>query len=299
MSIQAAGSNTLPRRRSATRRRFRLRLIPAVPLAFLILVVVLAIGAPLFSPHSPDSGRLLDSFLPPVWQDGGTWSHPLGTDANGRDVLSRLIYGARIPIIVVLFGVAITALVGTVVGLVAGYFGGIIDAISMRLVDTMLSIPPILLAIALIGVLGPNLRNVILVITITSWAPYARVIRGEALRIRTADHVNLARVAGCGTFRIIYKHVFPEVTNTLIVLATLSIATMILYEAALSFLGLGVRPPAASWGGMLSEGRLHMNNAWWLTVIPGVALLLTCVSANLLGDWLRDRLDPRLQNVGP
>lgn len=281
----------------AGRRRFRFELIPVLATAFLILVVVVAIFAPLLAPHSADHGTLINSLRPPAWQDGGSWSYPLGTDATGRDILSRLIYGARIPILVVLFGIALTATFGSAIGLLAGYFGGIVDAILMRIVDAMLSLPPILLAIVFIGVLGANLQNVIIVIVLTTWAPYSRIVRGEALRVRDADHVALARVAGCGTLRILRRHVLPEITNTLVVLASLSVSELILYEAALSFLGLGVRPPSASWGLMISEGRTYLTSAWWMTVIPGVALLLTCVSANLLGDWLRDKLDPRLRNV--
>ncbi len=280
------------------KRRFRPRLIPHVPIAILVIVVAVAILAPLLAPHDPARGTLVDSLLPPAWDADGTIEYPLGTDANGRDVLSRLIYGTRISAIVVVFGVILTGLIGTAVGLLAGYFGGVWDAILMRLVDTILSIPPVLLALAIIGALGASLQNVLLVIVITAWVGYARIIRAEALRLRNADHVLLARVGGCGWFRILRVHIFPNVVNTLVVYATLTIATVVIYEASLSFLGLGVRPPDASWGGMISEGRGHMNTAWWLTVIPGIALLLLCVSANLLGDWLRDRLDPRLRNVG-
>lgn len=276
----------------------RVRLIPLVPIVILSVVVIAAVLAPWIAPHDAESGNLANSFRPPVWEDGGSWSYALGTDANGRDVLSRLIYGTRIPVLVVLFGVVSTAIIGSAIGIASGYFGGVVDAILMRLVDTFLSIPPILMAIAIIGVLGSSLQNVIIVVVLTSWAGYARVIRGEALRIRQSDHIGLARVAGCGPLRIMRVHILPEVTNTLVVLATLSVATFILYEAALSFLGLGVRPPAPSWGSMISEGRIHMTTAWWLTVVPGVAILLTCLSANLLGDWLRDRLDPRLRNIG-
>ena len=296
---QELATPTLDARTALSHRFFpRVRLIPALPIVVLSVVVAAAVLAPWIAPHDAETGNLANSFRPPAWQDGGSWSYVFGTDANGRDVLSRLIYGSRIPVLVVLFGVVSTAIIGSAIGIASGYFGGVVDAILMRVVDTFLSIPPILMAIAIIGVLGSSLQNVIIVVVLTSWAGYARVIRGEALRIRQSDHIGLARVAGCGPLRIMRVHILPEVTNTLVVLATLSVATFILYEAALSFLGLGVRPPTPSWGSMISEGRLHMTTAWWLTVVPGVAILLTCLSANLLGDWLRDRLDPRLRNMG-
>jgi peptide/nickel transport system permease protein len=296
---QELTSHSLEKMASIPARWFpRLHLIPIVPIIILSVVMIAALLAPWLAPHDAESGNLVNSFRPPVWEDGGNWSYVLGTDANGRDVLSRLIYGTRIPVLVVLFGVISTAFIGTSVGIAAGYLGGKTDTVLMRLVDTFLAIPPILMAIAIIGVLGSSLQNVIIVVILTSWAGYARVIRSEALRIRGSDHIGLARVAGCGAFRIMRVHILPEVTNTLIVLATLSVATFILYEAALSFLGLGVRPPTPSWGSMISEGRIYMTTAWWLTVVPGVAILITCLSANLLGDWLRDQLDPRLRNVG-
>ncbi len=261
-------------------------------------IVVLGVFAPLIEPHSPEAGRLSASLAPPVFEHGGTWTHVLGTDQQGRDILSRLIAGSRVSLFVGTAAVALAGSLGLMLALVGGYYGGIIDAVVGRLVDAMLSIPYILIAILLASLLRPGVTSVVLVIGLTSWASYARILRGEVLRIKTSDYVALAQVGGCSTLRILWRYVTPNLLNTFVVLATLQLGSTILAAATLSFLGIGVQPPHAEWGLMLTDGRQYITFAWWLVVFPGVAIMLTVLSANLLGDWLRARLDPRLRQAG-
>jgi len=266
---------------------------PLGGLAILFMLVMGALFSEFIAPHSPVDQDIIQALRPPFWFEGGTWDHFLGTDELGRDILSRIIFGARISLVVGFMAVAISGFIGTCLGLISGYFGGRMDSVIMRLVDIQLSMPYILIALALIGALGPSLRNIIIVIGITSWVDYARVVRGEVLSIKENEFVDLARIAGCSTYRILLKHIFPSVVNSLIVLGTLMLGRIIIFEAALSFLGLGVQPPTPSWGIMLADGRQYLTYAWWLATFPGFAIMLVVLGTNLVGDWLRDMLDPR------
>jgi peptide/nickel transport system permease protein len=222
---------------------------------------------------------------------------PLGCDHLGRDIRSRLIYGSRVSLVVGITAVLISGLLGVSLGLVAGYHGGRLDALIMRLVDVQLAFPFILLAITVVAVLGPGLRNVIIVLGVAGWMYYARVVRGQVLALKEKEFVAAARALGAPTRLIIPRHVLPNVLTPVIIVATFAVATNVITEASLSFLGLGVEPRIPSWGSMLSDGRAYIGRAWWLTTFPGLAILVTVLSINLLGDWLRDRLDPRLRTL--
>ena len=266
-------------------------------LVLLVLLVLPGIFANQVAPYSPTSGSARDRLIPPVWQDGGTWSHPLGTDKVGRDILSRIMHGARISLIVALVSIALGAMVGVSLGLIAGYFGGNVDHLIMRLVDITLALPSILLALVLATVMQPGFTSVVIIISLVIWARYARMVRGESLALKELDFIARARVSGASNVRIISRHVFPNVVNSLIVLATLEVGQVIIFEASLSFLGVGIPPPNPAWGLMVADGRVLVITAWWVSFFPGLAILLTVLSMNLLGDWVRDRLDPRLRNV--
>lgn len=274
------------------------RQYPLIPIAILILVLIIpGIFANQVAPHDPIAGSIPDRLTPPVWQDGGTWDHILGTDKVGRDMLSRIIHGARISLTVAMVSILIGAFVGVSLGLVAGYFGGTVDHVIMRVVDVKLALPSILLALVLATVMDAGFTAVIIIISIVIWARYARMVRGETLRVRQLDFIARARVAGASDMRIMIHHVFPNVVNSVIVLATLEIGQIILFEAALSFLGVGIPPPNPAWGLMVADGRVLVVTAWWVAFFPGLAILLTVLSMNLFGDWLRDKLDPKLRNL--
>lgn len=228
---------------------------------------------------------------------GGEWSHFLGTDQMGRDLLSRLIEGARVSLIVSIVGVGLAGLLGISLGMIAGYFEGNIDNIIMRIVDMMMSIPPILMAILLAASLGSGMTTIILSIMVIFWTGYARVIRGETLSIKQRDFVTLALVTGCGRLRILMKHIFPNLVNTAVVLATLQLGRAIITEASITFLGLGLQPPASAWGLIISEGRMYLSTAWWIPTFAGLAIMMTVLGSNITGDWLRDVLDPKLKRV--
>ncbi len=283
----------------AVRAQSRRRTAPLVLLLALLMaiLVVPAVLAPWLAPHDPLEGRLAHKLRPPVWLPGGDWTYPLGTDPLGRDILSRLIHGARVSLSVSLVAILIGGIVGTALGLVAGYFGGWTDALIMRAVDVAFSMPTILLALVLAAVIGPSFQTVIVIVALLLWARYARQVRGEVLSVRERDFVAQARIAGCSHLRIIAGHVLPNVTNTLIVLATLQVGYVILLEGTLSFLGVGIPPPLPAWGLMVATGRGLIVSAWWVSFFPGLAIVLTVLTLNLLGDWLRDRLDPRLRQV--
>lgn len=264
-------------------------------LGILVLVAGAAILAPLVSPHDPLLQEVASRLKPPGWAADGGPRYLLGTDQLGRDILSRLIYGARISLIIGLSAVLLAGSLGTLMGLVAGYRGGRVDDLCMRLTDTMLAMPFILLALAVIAVLGSSLRNIIIVLGATSWVSYARVVRAEVLTLRTREFVSAAQALGGGGPRIVFRHLLPNVLTPVIVIATLEVARMIILESALSFLGLGVQPPTPTWGGMLADGRAYLSTAWWFATVPGLCIMLSVLGINLLGDWLRDVLDPRLQ----
>jgi len=268
-----------------------------LPVAILALLVLVAIFAPLLAPHSPTKTSMPNRLLPPFFMEGGKTAYLLGTDLVGRDILSRVIYGARISLSVSLLVIFITASVGTIFGIIAGYLGGHADTILMRTTDASLAIPGILIALLLAVALGPSFKTVVLALSILGWAPYARLIRGEALRLREADFVAQARIIGSSPFRIMVVHIFPNVINPLIVISTMSVGLVILAEAALSYLGAGIPPTTPSWGSMVSDGRNLIDRAWWISFFPGLAIGLVVMSGNFLGDWIRDKLDPRLRRL--
>jgi peptide/nickel transport system permease protein len=292
-------SLTVDETRAARRRRLRPRgLSVLVPCGLIVLVfAVVGIVAPIVAPHDPTKVSVIDRLDPPAWEHGGTQRHLLGTDGLGRDELSRLIYGARISLTVVAVTIPLSAVFGTLVGVLAGWFRGNFERVLMRTVDVQLALPALLFAVLLAAIFGPSLRNVIILIIVWSWSGYARVVRGEVLGLRQRDYVHAASAMGAGNVRIIGRHLLPNVVNTVVVLATLEVAAVILIEAALSFLGVGVSITTPSWGAMINEGRNFIMIDAWLIAIPGVAILLISLSGNLLGDWLRDALDPRLRNV--
>jgi peptide/nickel transport system permease protein len=270
---------------------------PGLALATLVLLAVVAAAqsAPAVAPLEPAEQNVIDRLAPPVFMEGGTREHWLGTDHLGRDVLSRLIYGARVAVIVGITTVIVSGIVGLGVGLAAGYFGGWTDTLFMRLLDVQLSMPFMLLALTIIGILGPSLRNIVIVLALTGWVVYARVVRAEILSLRTREFVAACRSLGGSDARIILTHLLPNVRSSVMVVSTVEVARMMLLESALSFLGLGVRPPTPSWGAMLADGRIYLTSAWWLAAFPGLAISVTVLAVNTVGDRLRDYLDPELE----
>jgi peptide/nickel transport system permease protein len=255
-----------------------------------VIMMAAALAEPL-SPYGPNEQDITQRLQSPGL------THLLGTDEVGRDILSRLIFGARISLLVGVIAVGVSCPVGVLVGLVAGYAGRRTDDVLMRITDIQLAVPTILLAIAVVAVLGPGLWNVILTLSVTGWTLYARLTRGEALTIKSRDFVQAARATGAGDLRIMVRHVLPNVLSPVIVVAVFAVANMIILEATLSFLGLGIEPRIVTWGRMLNGGRLYLSTAWWLTAFPGLAIFVTVLAVNLLGDHLRDWLDPRLRNT--
>jgi peptide/nickel transport system permease protein len=281
--------------RQATR---RLGSYPVIPLAIIALMVLIALGADVLAPHNPEVGLLGLRFKPPAWQAGGSAAHLLGTDHLGRDVLSRLLFGARVSLVVGFTAVIVAGLLGVALGITAGYLGGWVDEVIMRLTDTWLALPALTFAIFLAAVMGPSELNIIIVLAAVYWTRYARVIRGEVLSLKERDFVRLAVIAGCSRLAIMRRHILPNVLNSAIVLATLMLGVVVVTEAALSFLGVGVPPPKPAWGLMLADGKRGlMAGYWWLTVLPGVCIMLLVLAANLLGDWLRVKLDPQLRQL--
>lgn len=277
---------------------FQFNRYPILPLGILVfLLVIPAVFAPQVAPHDPLRGSLAKRLKPPVWAQGGTIEHPLGTDKMGRDVLSRIIYGSRISLMVSVVAIGVGGIIGTSLGLMSGYFGGKLDALIMRMVDISLSLPTILLALVLVAAVGPSFGTVITVIAVLLWARYARLVRGETLSIKEYDYIARARVAGASHFRIMARYILPNVVNSLIVLATLQVGYVILLESTLSFLGAGIPRPTPAWGVMVADGRELIVTAWWVSMFPGLAIMLTVLALNLLGDWLRDHLDPKLKHV--
>jgi len=328
---EAAAASRRNMRRRAWRmlRRGRLGL---VGLVLLIIIALSAIFAPFIAPHDPLVGKLEDSRKCPAFTTcpnlggavggsgqaqpstiggftlpgaatstgappKGSLEYPLGTDANGRDVFSRMVYAARVSLIVGITAVLIGGLVGVVAGLLCGFYGGVVDAVIMRIADIQLDFPFILLAIAIVAVLGGGLFNVILVLGIGSWVPYARLVRGQVLSAKQQEYVIAARTIGARDPAILFRHLLPNVITPAIIIATFGIAAAIIGEATLSFLGVGIRPPTPTWGNMLADGRAYVASAWWLATFPGIAILITVLSINMIGDWVRDVLDPRLRNT--
>jgi peptide/nickel transport system permease protein len=263
--------------------------------AVVSLVVLLGTLADVVAPQDPLRQNLAAKLMPPVSQERGWGWHLLGTDHLGRDILSRLVYGARVSLFVTVIAVLISGTVGTGVGLVSGYKGGRVDDALMRITEVQLACPFILLALAVAAVLRPNLRNTVIVLAVSGWVIYAKVIRSRVLSLRDSEFLAAARALGASGGRLVLRHLLPNMLSTCIVLATVEAARMIILESALSFLGLGVQPPNASWGGMLRDGKLYISSAWWYTTFPGLAIMVTVLGLNMVGDSLRDLLDPRLQ----
>jgi len=266
-----------------------------VGLTLVVLVVLVAILAPVLSPHDPAKQNIVHRLKPPFWAEEGSMKHPLGTDSVGRDVLSRVIYGSRISIFVGLAATLASAVLGVTLGLIAGFLGGRADSVISRVGDVQLAIPFLVLAIAVAAMLGPGLFNLILVLVITTWVTFFRVVRGEVLSIREEQYVLSARSIGASNVRIILRYILPNVTASIIVIATLLVANMIIFEASLSFLGLGVPSSVPTWGRIVADGREYIADEWWIAFFPGLAILITVMGVNLLGDWLREDLDPKLR----
>jgi len=287
----------LPERAARPEPRARGRRVPVVSIGIIAVFVLIALLAPLLSPGDPYEQSLRLRFRPPVWEERGSWAHPLGTDRLGRDMLTRIIWGSRVSLAVGALAVLLAGAVGATIGLVAGYYGGRVDAALMRVTDATLSFPVILLALILAVTVGPSFTNVVIAIAVILWARYARVIRGQVLTLMTLDFIAQARIAGAGAWRIITRHLLPNTLNTLVVLVTLQVGYVIIVEASLSFLGAGIPPPTPAWGSMIAEGRDVVTSAWWVSFLPGLAILLVVLAFNLLGDWLRDTLDPKLRQL--
>lgn len=275
-------------------RRYRARPAALVASVVLLVLALVAIFADLLAPHDPIAQSLADQLKPPFWLPGGSLDYPLGTDRFGRDMLSRIIFGARVSLTIGLVAATVSATLGVTLGLTAGYFGGLVDRAIMRLSDVQIAFPFLVVAIAVIAVLGSNLAVLIALLSVAGWVFYARITRGLTLRLRRIEYVEAARAAGASPRRIVAAHILPNVLSPNLVLWTLSIATLILIESSLSFLGLGVQPPTPSWGNLLSDGRSYIDNAWWIAIFPGLAITITVLAVNTLGDALRDILDPRL-----
>jgi len=280
------------------REKFRRSLMRSKPAmlggAFLALLVLVSLAAPLIAPQNPKKVDVRLRLKPPAWAEGGSASHLLGTDALGRDVLSRLMYGGRVSIVVGLSSVVISGAIGVVLGLVSGFFGGKLDDLISGFSEIQLAFPFILLAITIMAVIGPGLLNIILVLGVSRWVAYGRVVRGQVISIREREFIEAARALGYPLHRVLFMQVLPNALSPLIVIATFAVAGNIISESSLSFLGLGVPPSVVTWGGMLSEGREYLRGAWWMATFPGFAIMATVLSINLLGDWLRDYMDPRL-----
>ena len=281
------------------RRRWRVRSprTLAVTLSILLLFVVLGIFGPQIAPEDPNQLNLVGRLQPPFFQSEGSLDHPLGTDDLGRDTLSRLIYGARISLVAIAMIIPLATLIGSLLGLIAGWFGGWTSRVIMAMVDLQLAMPGILVAVLLAAIWGPSLRNVVIVLVFALWATFARIVRGETLALREREFVIAARTIGAGDVRIMARHILPGLVNSIVILATLNVATVIIAEAGLSFLGVGVPQDTISWGAMISQGRNLLSSAWWLVTVPGIAIITVSLVVNVFGDWLRDYLDPTLRNV--
>jgi peptide/nickel transport system permease protein len=277
---------------------FRTEGFPMIPMSILGALVFVAVFANVLAPHDPEVGSLGDRFRPPFWQQGGSEKFLLGSDHLGRDVLSRLIFGARVSVVVGFTAVLVAGVLGTGLGILSGYLGGWVDQVIMRVTDSWLALPALTFAIFLAAVVGPSEMNIVIILGLVYWTRYARVIRGEVLSLKERDFVRLAIVAGCSRRTIMKRHILPNVLNSAIVLGTLMLGVVVVTEAALSFLGIGVPPPKPAWGLMLADGKKGlMAGYWWLTVLPGCCIMFMVLSANLLGDWLRVKLDPQLRQL--
>ena len=275
-------------------RRFRRNRLAVAGGVVVVLVVLMGVTAPWLAPHDPTTANFFKRLRPPAWLEGGSWEHPLGTDQLGRDVLSRIMWGARASLTVGAIVIVIATTVGTFMGLVSGYYGGRVDAVIQRVVDILLSFPYLVLAIGLMAVMGPGFINMVLALVYKEWVTPCRVVRGEVLAAKHQEYVEAARAVGASDAHVMWREILPNTISAVIVVATLRVAWVILMEASLSFLGLGVQPPTPAWGSMVAAGREFIFQAWWLATFPGLAILVTVLGINLLGEGLRDALDPRL-----
>lgn len=270
---------------------------PVVPVSMLGVLTAFAVFSPWIAPHDPLDSLLMRRNIPPVWYSEGSVSYILGADPLGRDILSRIIFGARVSLTIAAASMAAGLFIGATLGLIAGYAGGIVDEILMRFVDMALAVPTIMIALVVVAVAGQSFVIILLVLVLFSWTGFTRLVRAEVLTLKALDYVALAKVAGASPFRILYRHILPGVVSTITVVATLQVGGLILAESILSFLGAGIPPPTPSWGSMVSDGRDYLTDAWWVAFFPGVAILLTVLALNFLGDWLRDWFDPRLRQI--
>jgi peptide/nickel transport system permease protein len=294
----ATSQPAAPPRRSGQSRawgQLRRSRLAVAGLAVLALVTLFGIGAPLIAPYSPSEQELVLKLKPPFWEAKAEPGHLLGTDHLGRDMLSRLIWGARVSLLVGVCAVALSGTVGVLLGLLAGYYRGTLELAIMGLTEVQLAFPFILLAIAIVAVLGGGLLNVIVVLAIAGWPPYARIVNGQVLSVKERDYVVAARTLGAGDGRILSRHILPNIIAPVIVIATFAVASTIISEATLTFLGLGVELRTPTWGVMLADGRAQLTQAWWPATFPGLAIMATVLSVNLVGDWLRDALDPTMR----
>lgn len=267
----------------------------------LIIVLLVVLTAPLagvLAPHDPAKMDAANMLAPPAWSEGGSSEHILGTDNLGRDILSRIIYGTQVSLLVGITSVVIAGIIGAAFGLISGYYGGFIDSVIMRLVDAFLAIPGILLTLVILSIVGPGLWTLIVVLGVTNWVSYARIVRGEVLSMKEREFVKAAQSIGVRDSKIMMKHLLPNVASSFIVVSTLNVASAIISEASLSFLGMGIQPPTVSWGIMLNSGKDYLAESWWVATFPGLAITFTTLGIIFLGDWLRDVLDPRTQMKG-
>ncbi|NKB98262.1 MAG: ABC transporter permease subunit [Pseudomonadales bacterium] len=297
MTAKLAGESRLEKRSpiGAIREWLGFANFPYIAATILLLVLFAALFGSWIVPHAATDINLAMRLTPPAWMDGGSVAHILGTDNLGRDIFSRILAGARVSVTIAAYAILLSGALGALLGMVAGYFGGWIDAIISRLIDIQMAVPSIPLAMLFAAVLAPGEAMVVFIIVLSYWTWYARIVRGEVLSLRERDFIALAKVAGVSTWVIFIRHLWPNVLNTLLVLATLQFGSVIVFEAGLSFLGLGIQPPNVSWGGMLSDGRNYIEVAWWLITMPGLAIMMACLASNIVGDWLRDTFDPRLK----
>lgn len=280
-----------------TKALYVLRHWPVFPILILATVIIAAFTASFIAPHDPLMGRIINERIPPVWHAGGSWEYILGTDPLGRDILSRVIFGAQISLKLAGAVIIVGSIVGTLVGLVAGWYGGLTDEILMRIAELNFAIPFVLVALASAVVFGASFGLMVILLSVFSWAAFARQVRAETLRIRSTDYVALARVAGASVPRILFRHIVPGVINTVLVLMTLNVGQLILAEAGLSFLGVGIPGPTPAWGSMVADGRDYISENYWIALLPGLAIFLVVYAMNFIGDWLRDRWDPRLRQL--
>lgn len=302
MSLDTAEASGVVAAAVSRRRPLRQRLPRGWPLLLIYLTIVgvfifAGIFADWITPHDPTDQTLVNRLADPVWQAEGSWEHVFGTDGLGRDTFSRLIKGSQTSLIVIATAIPGSLVLGTAIGLLAGWRRGLFDSFAMRLVEVQLAFPALLFALLIAAMLGPSLRNVIVILIVFLWAPYARLVRAEVLSLREREFILAARTIGASDFRLMTRHLLPSVVNSITILATLNISIVIIAEASLSFLGAGVGPETISWGKMVSEGRDLLKIRFWLTGVPGITIMIVALVGNLLGDWLRDYLDPTLRNV--